>query len=76
MNSAREKCLYCNHVLFENVTTEDNGHTAYIRIPHIRIEAMGYKQYCMCPRCFSKNVLVHNTNQQGLRELIVSHLEN
>ena len=76
MNAAKEKCLYCNHILFEYIADDDNGHEATVTIPHIRIETTGYKQYCMCPRCFSKNVLVHTTSQQGLRHLIVSHIEN
>ena len=70
------KCLYCNHILFQNVFISHNGYSAFIRIPKIRIEATGYQQYCMCPHCFAKNVLVTTINQKGFRQLIVSHLEN
>ena len=76
MKSEKERCLYCFHILFENVFVAHHGFSTFVKVPHIRIEATGYQQYCMCPRCFSKNVVVSVNDQMGFNQLRVSHIEN
>ena len=74
MMSKKEKCLYCGQVLFKKAIVDELGHTLVAKGRTDILELKGCEQYCMCPHCFSKNVLVHIKNPMGVNELKVSHL--